>query len=273
MTRAPRITEQQYTALLAAFISDTTAVQAVKQMILRGETPVSRPCATRYFRQWRQIITDSLLNTYPSFTGEVEIDLGFFGGRGAKWTSAYVRKLAGLSAGRIIAKRKMIRKYEAKKQPVLGILNRGGSVFIVPVKSKARAHLIGEITRVVERGAVIYTDMEKGLAKLKIDHFVHKRVDHSKGPVDAKGYHINGIENFWREARRGMAKNFRGIPRSTLDLHIKEREARYNHRKDFAVWFKSLLTTSENSAGRYTKALNSSVQAPTNGTRVSTPSK
>lgn len=237
----PHITDKQLRALLASFIADTTATQAIEQMIERDEDPVSRPCAIRYFRYWRELIRDHQLRKYPRFSGEVEIDLGFFGGRGAKWMSSYVRKLAGLPAGRIVAKRKQIRKYEKKKQPVLGILNRGGDVFILPIKSKNRLHLEGAIRMIVEPGAVIYSDMEKGLANLKLDGYIHHQIDHSKGPVDANGYHINGIENFWREAKRGMTKNFRGIPRTTIDMHIKEREFRYNHRKDFSTAFRALL--------------------------------
>jgi len=239
--RAPRITAKQYTALLAAFIADTTAVQAVKQMIERDEDPVSKPCAIRYFRRWREIIRTHQESKYPRFTGEVEIDLGFFGGRGAKWTSAYVRKLTGLSAGRIVAKRKEIKKM-AKKQPVLGILNRGGDVFLLPVKSKSAKHLIGAVRMVVEQGTVIYSDAEKGLGDLKFDGYIHRQINKARdGFVSPEGYHANGMESFWREARRGMSKNFRGIPRSTIDLHIKEREFRYNHRADLSQALKSLL--------------------------------
>lgn len=237
----PHITKKQESALLAAFIADTTATQAIKQMIERGEKPVSKPCAIRYFRQWRELIRKHQEQRYPRFSGEVEIDLGFFGGRGAKWTSAYVRKLAGLEAGRIVAKRKEIKKM-AKKQPVLGILNRGGDIFLLPVKSKSAKHLIGAVRMIVEQGTVIYSDAEKGLGDLKFDGYVHHQINKARdGFKSPEGYHANGIESFWREARRGMAKNFRGIPRSTIDLHIKEREFRYNHRKDFSRAFRALL--------------------------------
>ena len=250
LLREARITKRVQKQLFACFVKDLTAVQTAyhfkktasgKREKVAGIVDVSRPCATRYFRLWRGLIRQSLLRKYPRFSGEVEIDIGFFGGRAAKWTSAYVRRLAGLPAGRIVAKRKLIKKYEGRKQPVLGILNRGGDIFLLPLKSKSRAHLEGAVRMVVERGAVIYSDMEKGLSNLKLDGYTHHQINHSKGPVSAQGYHINGIESFWREARRSMSKNFRGVPRSTLDLHIKEREFRYNHRHDLAKALTRLL--------------------------------
>lgn len=245
MTRAPRISKKQYRALLASFIADTTATQAVKQMIVRGERSVSRPCATRYFRRWREAIRDHQLARYPRFSGEVEIDLGFFGGRNAKGTSAERRRIDELPAGHQVAVRKHIQKL-AKKQPVLGILNRGGDVFVLPVKSKSRLHLLGAVRMIVERGAVIYSDMEKGLGDLKFDGYMHRQINKARdGHVSPEGYHANGIEAFWREAKRGMSKNFRGLPRSTIDMHIKEREYRYNHRHDLIEALSALLTLNQ----------------------------
>jgi len=42
---------------------------------------------------------------------------------------------------------------------------------------------------------------------------------------------FNGIENFWGLAKLRPAK-FRGLSRSTLRLHLKECEFRFNHRRD-----------------------------------------
>jgi hypothetical protein len=57
----------------------------------------------------------------------------------------------------------------------------------------------------------------------------HFRVDHSKDEFARGPAHINGIEGF-----RGLAKvritKFRGIPKHTFLLHLKETEWRFNHR-------------------------------------------
>ena len=46
----------------------------------------------------------------------------------------------------------------------------------------------------------------------------------TKGPV-----HINGIEGFWGLAKVRLTQ-FKGLPKHTFHLHLKETEWRYNHR-------------------------------------------
>ena len=53
-----------------------------------------------------------------------------------------------------------------------------------------------------------------------------------------KAVHINGIEGFRGLAKVRLAK-FKGLPRHTFHLHLKETEWRYNHRH--ADKYKTLL--------------------------------
>ena len=41
--------------------------------------------------------------------------------------------------------------------------------------------------------------------------------------------HINGIEGFWGMAKVRLAK-FKGLPKHTFHLHLKETEWRFNNR-------------------------------------------
>ena len=59
------------------------------------------------------------------------------------------------------------------------------------------------------------------------------RDEFTKGTV-----HINGIEGFWGLAKVRLTK-FKGLPRHTFHLHLKETEWRYNHRR--ADKYKCLL--------------------------------
>ncbi|MFH0881957.1 MAG: IS1595 family transposase, partial [bacterium] len=43
--------------------------------------------------------------------------------------------------------------------------------------------------------------------------------------------HINGIESFWGYAKSRLAR-FRGVPRNTFYLHLKECEFRFNNRRE-----------------------------------------
>lgn len=241
MIRSPRIPKRVQEHIFGCFIDDLSATVCVKQATKRWRKQVvSRPCVNRYYRHYREAIYRATPHA-PRLSGEVEVDIGFFAGRAGKHTSAYVRRLAGLEPGRVIAARKAINKEKAKSQMVLGFLRRHGDIYLLPITSKSRLQLESAVRMVVVKGSTIFSDMEKGLANLRLDGYKHYPINHALGYTDKKGNHINGIESFWRGCRQSMSRNFRGIPRSTLLLHVKEREFRYNYRGDLEATLRALL--------------------------------
>ena len=56
--------------------------------------------------------------------------------------------------------------------------------------------------------------------------FTHHRINHSKLFADRQN-HINGIENFWNQAKRVLRK-YNGIDRKSFPLFLKECEFRFN---------------------------------------------
>jgi len=61
-----------------------------------------------------------------------------------------------------------------------------------------------------------------------VSEFRHRRINHSEQFVDA-GNHINGIENFWSQAKRYL-RRYNGIPRAHFHLFLKECEWRFDDR-------------------------------------------
>jgi hypothetical protein len=59
-----------------------------------------------------------------------------------------------------------------------------------------------------------------------VSEFKHYRINHSK-LFARKHNHINGIENFWNQAKRHMRK-FNGIDKKNFNLFLKECEWRVN---------------------------------------------
>ncbi|HJN61072.1 MAG TPA: IS1595 family transposase, partial [Alphaproteobacteria bacterium] len=55
----------------------------------------------------------------------------------------------------------------------------------------------------------------------------HFRINHSTLFADRHN-HINGIENFWNQAKRHMRK-FNGVPKAQFGLYSKECERRFNN--------------------------------------------
>ena len=62
---------------------------------------------------------------------------------------------------------------------------------------------------------------------LDVSEFSHLRINHSTHFIDRQN-HINGIENFWNQAKRHLHK-FNGIPEEHFELYLKEREWRFNN--------------------------------------------
>lgn len=57
--------------------------------------------------------------------------------------------------------------------------------------------------------SIVYSDHWRGYNALDISDFYHERINHSKLFAHGKN-HINGIENFWNQAKRHMRK-FNGV--------------------------------------------------------------
>ena len=74
--------------------------------------------------------------------------------------------------------------------------------------------------------SIVYTDRLSNYDKLDVSGFIHYRINHSKEFADRQN-HINGIENFWNQAKRVLRK-YNGIDRKSFPLFLKECEFRFN---------------------------------------------
>jgi hypothetical protein len=64
---------------------------------------------------------------------------------------------------------------------------------------------------------------------LDVSGFHHPhRIDHSDVYVLDRHNHINGIENFWNQAKRTLSR-YNGIPKAHFPLFLKETEFRFNY--------------------------------------------
>ncbi|MGL4983075.1 MAG: transposase, partial [Treponemataceae bacterium] len=77
-------------------------------------------------------------------------------------------------------------------------------------------------------------DSYASYSKLKASGFKHERINHNKDFVKGKN-HINGIENFWNQAKRHLCK-FNGVPKEHFHLYFRECEWRFNNKTIIIVW-------------------------------------
>lgn len=197
LKRKRKITKKQIDKLIEHFVAGTTARTAAE---LVG---VNRNTATKEFLRLRKIISQNIEDSSP-FEGEIEVDESYFGG-----------------------KRKGKRGRGASgKTPVFGLLKRKGRVYTKVIHNAKAETLIPIIEERVVPDSIVYTDTFRSYNALDVGNFKHERINHSKLFADKRN-HINGIENFWNQAKRHMRK-FNGVPKQHFYLYIKECEWRFN---------------------------------------------
>ena len=78
----------------------------------------------------------------------------------------------------------------------------------------------------VEPDSIVYTEALGVYNALDVSDFHHRRINHSKR-FTMRQNHINGIENFWNQAKRQMRK-YNGIKPENFYWFLKECEWRFN---------------------------------------------
>jgi transposase len=169
-------------------------------------TGVNRNTASLFFHKLRELIADKLAEEAPFLDGEIEVDESYFGG-------ARKGKRGRGAAGKV---------------PVFGLLKRGGKVHAMMIPDAKSLTLMGIIRERIKPDSIVYTDSFRSYDVLDVSEFHHHRINHSELFADAHN-HINGIENFWNQAKRHM-RRYNGVPKAHFHLFLKECEWRFNYR-------------------------------------------
>jgi transposase len=198
--RKSRLSSYKQGRLIEHFVSGSTA------RIAASIVGVNKSTSAYFYHRLREIISYELEKSGAEiFGGEIEVDESYFGG-----------------------KRKGQRgRGAAGKVPVFGLLKRGGKVYTKVIPDTSSGTLLPIIKRKVIPDSIVYSDCWKGYNVLDVSDFKHFRINNSKLFADKKN-HINGIENFWSQAKRHMRK-FNGVPKEHFGLFLKECEWRFNN--------------------------------------------
>ena len=195
--RRSRLSKAKRDQLVEHFVAGTTARAAAE---LVG---VHRNTAASFYTRNRTVIAEETQKA-SSVCGEIEVDESYFGGR---------RKgKRGRGAG--------------GKVPVFGLLKRGGRVYTVMIPNARTDTLMPIMERLIQPDSIVYTDGFSSYDALDVSDFHHVRINHSERFVDERN-HINGIENFWNQAKRHL-RRFNGVPKQSFHLFLKECEWRFN---------------------------------------------
>ncbi|PIE69546.1 MAG: IS1595 family transposase [Deltaproteobacteria bacterium] len=183
---------------LEHFVADTPARTAADLVSIHRNSTI------HFFHKLRCTIFTIQQERVVQFFEKVDIDKSYFGG---------VRKG---KRGRGVA----------GKTIVFGLLKRRGKVYTIPIPDVTRDTLPPVIREKIKTDSVVSHHGHIAYNALDVSEFSHYRINHRK-EIATSHNHINGIENFWNQAKRHRRK-YNGIPRQHFELFLKECEWRFN---------------------------------------------
>lgn len=188
-----RLTPRQRGESVKLFVAGPTARTAAA---LAG---VHRNTAAPFFAKPRGLVAAEQERAMAeAFDGPVEIDGGYFGGhrKGRRGRGA------------------------AGKGAVFGVLKRSGKAYAPTIADCKRGTLLPVIRRKVKPESVVYSDTFASYDTLSVEGYEHVRINHSEGLAAGGGRHINGIENFWSQARRYFRRS-NGVPKGSFPRFLQ----------------------------------------------------
>ena len=195
-----KLTAKQQKEMIRFFIAETTARTAADLLGIHANS------AALFFHKLRCLIVENMTDA-ELFEGQVELDESYFGG-------ARKGKRGRGAAGKV---------------PVFGLLKRGGKVYAAMVENTRAESLMPVIRLKIKPDSIVYTDSYRSYNALDVSGFIHHKINHdTEYALDEN--HINGIENFWSQAKRVLRK-YNGIPKNHFNLFLQECVFRFNYGK------------------------------------------
>ncbi|MFA5300861.1 MAG: IS1595 family transposase [Lutibacter sp.] len=183
---------------------------------------IQRETGVTYKTAWRmcKLIREKLDEDNDLFSGDVEIDDSYFGG---KKPGKRGRGAEG-------------------KTPVLGMVERKGSVKAIAVPNVKTQTVKPHIENQISKKANVYSDEFRPYNSLSRMGYNHEMVLHGQGIYVIGNVHTNTIEGFWSLVKNGIRGVYHSVSPQHLQKYLNEYSFRYNHRDDVRPMFFSFLS-------------------------------
>ena len=155
------------------------------------------------------------------FSGPVEVDESYFGGRRRNMSNARRKALAGTGRGAV------------GKVAVVGVKDRATKQVAARVVERTDgATLQGFVIDHTAPSATVYSDDSSAYESLP---FNHDTVKHSLSEYVKGDVHTNGIESLWSMLKRAHMGTFHKLSPKHLDRYVQEFASRHNLRDEDTI--------------------------------------
>ena len=189
-----------------------TSLKSISSMKLHRDLNITQKSAWHMAHRLRRAFAEN----GGSFSGPVEVDESYFGGRRANMSNAKRKELAGTGRGAM------------GKTAVVGIKDRATNQVRAKVTgSVAAPALQGFVIDHTVPGATVYSDDASAYNGLP---FPHETVKHSVSEYVRDMAHTNGVESFWATLKRAHKGVFHKFSPKHLDRYVQEFAGKHNLR-------------------------------------------
>jgi transposase-like protein len=189
---------------------------------VQRETGVTYKTAWRMFKQIRTLMSEDIRLEGSS----VECDESYYGGK-------LINK----------HRNKLKQGTHKDKQPIFGMVERGGRVITRVTKDSKTGTIFPIIAERILPSSTVYTDCYTtydNLAEMP-QGYDHYRINHAAKVYVMGDIHTNTIEGFWSLLKRGLGGVYHSVSAKYLQTYCDEYSYRYNRRFDDQPMFTSLL--------------------------------
>ncbi|MCY3769870.1 MAG: IS1595 family transposase [Gammaproteobacteria bacterium] len=190
-----------------------TNLKGISSMKLHRELDITQKSAWHLAHRLRE----GLKAGNVQFSGPIEVDETFIGGKRANMSNSKRKALAGTGRG------------GAGKAIVIGAKDRASNqVSAKTITNTDQPTLHGFVGEVVDQASTVYTDDHRGYLGLPNPH---KSVKHSVSEYVNGMAHTNGIESFWALLKRGYHGIYHHMSPKHLQRYVQEFAGRHNNRE------------------------------------------